>query len=95
MTMNSLTEKNLQIDILPIKDNANTFKVHLYIDGICYMLQANDNTISRMVSDELIKQVRGERHNEKFELEPYDYPTGVDSAGVKYTSVVYSMKQKH
>ncbi len=93
--MNTVIEKNLQIDILPIKDDTQTLKVHLYIDGICYTLHTNENTISRMVSDGIIKQVRGERNNEKFELEPYDFPNGVDSAGVKYTSVVYSMKQKH
>lgn len=90
-----MSEKNLQIDILPIKNETQTFKVHLYIDGICYTLNTNENTIARMVADGLVKQVKGERHNEKFELEPYDYPTGVDSAGVKFTSVVFSMKQKH
>jgi hypothetical protein len=93
--MNTVIEKNLQIDILPIKDDTQTLKLHLYVDGICYTMHTSDYTISRMIADGLIKQVQGERHNEKFELEPYDYPTGVDSAGVKYTSVVYAMKQKH
>ena len=93
--MNQTTDKNLQIDILPIKDDAQTLKVHLYIEGVCYTMHLSEYTASRMVADGLIKQVQGERHNEKFELEPYDYPTGVDSAGVKYTSVVFIMKQKH
>lgn len=93
--MNTVIEKNLQIDILPIKDDNQTLKVHLYIDGICYTMHTSEYTTSRMITDKLVKQVQGERHNEKFELETYDYPTGVDSAGVKYTSAVYLMKHKH
>ena len=91
----STTTKNLQIDVLPAKDE-NTFqRMHLYIDGICYIFFVNDYTINRMVSDGIVSQVKGQRHNEKFELVEYDYPTGVDSAGVKYTSVVYEMNQKN
>lgn len=89
------TEKNLQIDLLPIKDEKQTLKVHVYIDGICYPMQIAEPTALRMVADGIIRQVQGLRHNEKFELEPFDYPTGVDSAGVKYTSEVYVMKLKY
>ncbi len=93
--MNQSTEKNLQIDILPIKEENQILKVHLYIDGICYTMHTIEPTVLRMLADGIVKQVQGHRHNEKFELEPFDYPTGVDSAGVKYTSEVYVMKLKY
>lgn len=89
------TEKNLQIDILPIKEENQIFKVHLYIDGICYTMHTIEPTAMRMIADGIVKQVQGLRHNNKNELESFDYPTGVDSAGVKYTSEVYVMKLKY
>ncbi len=91
----SATTKNLQIDVLPAKEPNAIPRIHLYIDGICYNLYVNESTINRMVSDSIVQQVKGMRHNDKDELVEFDYPEGIDSAGVKYTSVVFEMKPKH
>ncbi len=86
--------KNLQIDILPIKGDTHNSKINMYIDGICYALHVSELTALRLVSDGIVKQVQGERHNENNELETFDFPNGIDSAGVKYTSCVFVMNPK-
>lgn len=89
------TSKNLQIDVLAEGSPFTEHKINLYIDGICFRLYATAPTVDRLVSESIVTQVKGERHNDKGELVEFDYPNGIDSAGVQFTSIVFEMKPKH
>ncbi len=85
---------SFQIDVSPDKEHDFVFKIELYINGRCYKLMASKEIIEDLKNDGLINQTIGMRHNEKNELVRFEYPDGVDGAGVKYTSEVYELHKK-
>lgn len=87
-------EKSMQIDVLPPKEGFTSSTIHLYVGGDCFTLLASKDQVDYMVCAGLVKQVKGQRHNSNNELESFDYPEGVDSAGVKYTSDLFELKTK-
>lgn len=86
---------NLQIDVMPEKKSVPGFQeVQIYLDGQCYSLIASNYTINQMKQQKLIKQTRGQRHDENGKLVTFDYPEGHDGAGVQYTSPVFEVIER-
>ena len=82
---------NFQIDVKPAYSQ-NIHQVNLYIDGYCYPMYMHTDYVMMMQHKGLIKNVKGHLR-EGEQLKEFDYPEGVDSAGVKFTSKEYQLKE--
>jgi len=84
---------SLQIDIKQKKPIPGLNTVEIYLNGSCYTLFADNYTVNRLVEDNVVKQVKGQRHDETGKLVEFQYENLLDSAGVKYTSQVFKIEK--
>lgn len=80
----------IQIDIKPvfvglhIKDH---YIMHTYINGAVFTSTVHKTEVQNMLGSEVIRPVKRQLRNDATgEVETYNYPNGVDGAGVMYTS---------
>ena len=85
----------IQIDIKPvfigqhIKDH---FIQHMYINGIVFTSTVHKTEVQNMLGAEIIKPVKRQLRNDATgKIETYNYPNGVDGAGVMYTSNAFQI----
>lgn len=82
---------NFQIDVKPAHGQ-NIHQANLYIDGYCYTMYVHSDAVMMMKHKGIIKNVKGHlREGDK--TTEFDYPEGVDSAGVQFTSKEYQLKE--
>ena len=84
-----------QIDIKPIHPQTKFSRMvcNLYIDGMLYTTSISSDDVDRMVKEGVVAKTKGHRHNDKGELEEFDYPNGLDGAGVMYTSKMFNLTE--
>lgn len=83
----------IQFDVKPADPKSGMHKINIYLGNCCYTVYGTPEQVSLMKDQGLVSQVRGMRHDENEKPVYFDYPEGVDGAGVKYTSKVYDMRE--
>lgn len=84
-----------QIDIKPPLEPGNAWRLQQYIDGRFFESLILKSTVDSFIDAGLVKQVKGHKRDAATgEITEFDYESGLDSAGVKYTSVQFELKKK-
>lgn len=86
---------NFQIDIIPIfigQHMKELMRMKTYINDYVYESTIHVDMVKHMLKQGAIEKVRGCKRNDATgDLEYFDYPEGVDGAGVMFTSKSYQL----
>lgn len=89
-----MTKPTLQIDLKPVTPGPefSSYYIKICFDGGTYTGICSKEEADKMEHYGLVKQVKGQRHDDDGKLIEFDYPEKVDGAGVQFTSKIFIEK---